>query len=58
MTEHKTRRYGDQMVCTSCGRQWDVVDNDPPPCALPDPPPEDPEKFTKLLERINEDSHR
>lgn len=33
MGEHKNvRQYSDQYHCSSCGRQWDVNDPDPPPC--------------------------
>lgn len=31
--EHKAlRRYGDQYICSHCGKQWDVKDPDPPEC--------------------------
>ena len=33
MNGHKNvRQYSDQMHCAECGRQWDVDDNEPPPC--------------------------
>lgn len=35
MTEgHKNaRQYGDQMMCSHCGKSWDVNDIDPPQCS-------------------------
>ena len=33
MNGHKNvRQYSDQYHCSSCGKQWDVNDPDPPPC--------------------------
>lgn len=33
MTGHsKARRHGDQYHCTTCGKQWDHDDPEPPPC--------------------------
>ncbi len=32
MSEHKARQYSDEMVCTLCGKTWDVNDPDPPKC--------------------------
>jgi hypothetical protein len=29
----KARQYSDQMLCDSCGVQWDVNDPEPPTCA-------------------------
>ena len=29
---HDTRRHGDQYHCHKCGKQWDVDDEDVPPC--------------------------
>lgn len=32
MNHGSVRRYGDQYHCSSCGKQWDVNDPDPPEC--------------------------
>lgn len=32
MNHGSVRRYGDQYHCSSCGRQWDCDDPDPPEC--------------------------
>ena len=32
MSHRSVRRYGDEYHCSSCGKQWDVNDPDPPPC--------------------------
>lgn len=33
MTGHRSvRRYGDEYHCSSCGKQWSIDDNEPPPC--------------------------
>ena len=34
MNDHKNaRRYGDQIHCAHCGKQWDVNDPEPPGCS-------------------------
>lgn len=30
--ECHARQYGDQMICTPCGLNWDVNDPEPPEC--------------------------
>lgn len=32
MSEHIIRRINDQFHCTRCHKQWDIDDDDPPPC--------------------------
>lgn len=32
MNHRNARQYSDSMVCTDCGRSWDVNDPEPPPC--------------------------
>lgn len=33
MISHKNaRQYSDQIHCSTCGKQWDVNDIDPPSC--------------------------
>ena len=33
MTGHKKAiRVNDQYHCSSCGKQWSIDDNEPPPC--------------------------
>ena len=39
MPEHKERRYGDQLHCHVCGKQWDIDDPEPPQCINEETPP-------------------
>lgn len=32
MSHRSVRRYGDDYHCSSCGKQWSIDDNEPPPC--------------------------
>ena len=32
MSHRSLRRYGDEYHCSSCGKQWSIDDNEPPPC--------------------------
>lgn len=48
MSEHKTRRYGDQYHCHLCGKQWDVNDPEPPRCIEKGP------RKAKVRRRIEE----
>jgi len=38
-TEHQSaRQFSDQMLCSHCGKAWDVNDPEPPECAEPPAP--------------------
>ena len=32
MSHRSVRRYGDEYHCSSCGKQWDHDDPEPPEC--------------------------